>query len=459
MRSIKYLVLSVCLLIASSVYSAEDNKQRIVLNDNNDVEKYAQLLFSKSAESQKMSLQWMRERNNPDVIAVLIKAIRFTGDRQGDIAKALFALTGEDQGNDWSQWMLWLQAHPEIKPFNGFTEFQSQLFANIDPAFTSFLYPQVKHEIRIEEIVWGGVQKDGIPALTNPDFIDASEAEYLNDSDLIFGVEINGDIRAYPYRIMDWHEMFNDVIGGIPVSLAYCTLCGSGILFDARIEGQDEPFVFGSSGFLYRSNKLMYDQQTHSLWNQFTGRPVVGELTGLGVELKILPVVTTTWGQWKNQYPKTKVLSLDTGFSRDYSPGKAYSSYFDSPNLMFPALTNDKRLDPKDKVFGLRMTGVEKAWPLKIFKGGKVINDRVGVLDIVLIGDAGSRTVRAYRSDGRKFKKDSANPSVVKYQGAEWKVTEPALIGPEGKSLSRLPGHLAYWFAWSGYLDKADFYK
>ena len=124
---------------------------------------------------------------------------------------------------------------------------------------------------------------------------------------------------------------------------------------------------------------------------------------------------------------------------------------------MFPALINDKRLDPKDKVFGLRITGAEKAWPLKTFNGGKVINDRVGVVDIVLIGDAKSRTVRAYRSAGKKFEQAGTDLNTVKHDGQIWQVTESALIGPEGSGLARLPGHLAYWFAWSGYLDKADF--
>jgi hypothetical protein len=95
----------------------------------------------------------------------------------------------------------------------------------------------------------------------------------------VFGVAIGGQARAYPLRIVNWHEMVNDTIAGVPVSLAYCTLCGAAILFDARAPGRDTPFTFGSSGLLYRSNKLMYDRQTGSLWNQFTGRPVLGALT------------------------------------------------------------------------------------------------------------------------------------------------------------------------------------
>ncbi len=429
------------------------------LTKSNDVRVHARLLFTHSTEVRKKSLQWMRDRDNQDVIPVLIYALRYVGDEDGKIADLLTTLTEEHYGSDWFKWMLWQQAHPEVKPFNGFAEFQSDLFSRIDPKFRTFIYADIKHEIRLEEITWGGVVKDGIPALTNPNLIDAGKADYLTESEPVFGITINGDVRAYPYRIMDWHEMFNDVIGGVPVSLAYCTLCGSAILYDTRIANRDEPFIFGSSGFLYRSNKLMYDQQTHSLWNQFTGRPVVGELTGSEIQLKVLPVATTTWGEWKKQHPNTKVLSLQTGFIRDYTPGKPYSHYFNSPDLMFPALAKDERLKPKDQVFGLRMTGVQKAWPLTAFSGGKVINDRVGVIQLVLIGDTNTRAVRAYRSEGRKFVKGNEQLTKVKADDKDWMVTEEALIGPDGESLSRLPGHLAYWFAWSGYLDKAEFFS
>jgi len=153
-----------------------------------------------------------------------------------------------------------------------------------------------------------------------------------------------------------------------------------------------------------------------------------------------------------------KVLSLDTGFRRDYKPERAYSRYFNSPNLMFPAPTNDKRLAPKQQVFGLRITGAEKAWPLTAFSDGRVINDRVGVIQLVIIGDTETRTVRAYRSEGRKFIKGAKDLATIKQEEKVWKVTEHALIAPEGEILSRLPGHIAYWFAWSGYLNKAELY-
>ena len=187
----------------------------------------------------------------------------------------------------------------------------------------------------MEEVVWGGVALDGIPALVNARMLPADEADYITPTELVFGVEINGDARAYPLRILDWHEMANDVVGGVPVALAYCTLCGAGVLFDTRVG--DATYEFGSSGFLMRSNKLMYDRTTYTLWNQLTGEPVLGKLADGSIELKRLPVVVSTWQAWHARHPDTQVLSLETGHLRDYTPGNPYGSYFASPDTMFPA--------------------------------------------------------------------------------------------------------------------------
>ena len=435
--------------LAGQVGSKSDETQQTALNK-------ARAIFSSQQEKRREALGWMKQRDKPDVVAALIYALRYIRDDRKGIAQTLHSITGEDNGDDWFKWKLWLEAHPEIKPFKDFDQFLTRLFYSIDPSFKNFVYPDVKHTIRLEEITWGGVSKDGIPALTNPKLISAAKADYLNKEEPVFGIEINGDVRAYPYRIMDWHEMFNDVIGGKSVSLAYCTLCGSGILYETNVDGYKNPFIFGSSGLLYRSNKLMYDQRTLSLWNQFTGQPVTGKLVGSGIKLKILPVVTTTWVEWLSQHPDTKVLSLDTGFTRDYSPGRPYGRYFSSPDLMFPARTPDKRLQAKDKVFGLRITGVEKAWPLGMFKGGRLIHDRIGEINIILIGNTQRQTVRAYRSGGKSFKLEGNNTKQLFSDSYSWQVTESALLGPDGQKLPRLPGHLAYWFAWRNYLSNTE---
>jgi hypothetical protein len=185
---------------------------------------------------------------------------------------------------------------------------------------------------------------------------------------------------------------------------------------------------------------------------------VVGPLTGSGLELKIRPVAITSWKDWRRRHPDTKVLSLDTGYTRDYGPGRAYAAYFDSPDLMFPARLPDTRLRPKDYVFALRFGKHEKAWPLTAFEGGKVINDTVGALRVVLIGDAATRTVRAYRAGGRAFSAVAAGLDEVEAEGRRWRVTEDALRGPGGDRLERLPGHVAYYFAWSGFKSDAPLY-
>jgi hypothetical protein len=273
-------------------------------------------------------------------------------------------------------------------------------------------------------------------------------------------VEINGDARAYPLRIMGWHEMFNETIGGVPVALAYCTLCGAGILFETKVEGRDKPFVFGSSGFLYRSNKLMFDRETDSLWNQFTGRPVSGPLVNSNIELKIRPVTITSWQRWKEQHPDTKVLSLQTGHNREYGSGVVYQAYFASPDLMFPTLVrNEEQVKRKDYVFGIRDVAAAKAWPVTAFAAKPVINDAVGGRNVVLIGDAATRTVRAYDRKDHEFEKTGA-PDRLAGPGGEWTLTEDALVGPGGESLARLPGHVSYWFAWDGYLGvKSELYQ
>ena len=408
-------------------------------------------LFSRDWADRDRALRFLVKRNKKDIIPAFITVLRILPDADGRLLDALQRVAGAKIPRDWKAWMEWLEEHTEIRPYREFVSFKADILARFDSNFRGFLYPGVKHEIRVEEIVWGGVKKDGIPALVNAKQIPAGEATYLTERELVFGISINGDSRAYPLRILDWHEMLSDVVGGVPVSLAYCTLCGSGILFDTRVRGRREPFVFGSSGLLYRSNKLMYDTQTKSLWNQFTGRPVVGKLAKSGIELKVLPMVIASWQDWLAANPDTTALSLETGFERDYRPGQAYGAYFASPDLMFPVVVQDRRLAPKDRVFVLRDGANEMAWALSLFKGRTVIHDTVGPRDVVLIGKAQTESVRAYESGGRTFVATEENPSRVTSDGAQWTVTEIALIGPDGESLARLPGHVAYWFAWQSH--------
>jgi hypothetical protein len=406
----------------------------------------------------KAGLKVITERGNPDMAAGLIRMLRFAGQRTDPIADALQTITGEKYGRNWFEWMLWQEQNPQIKPHPAHINLARAILFRVDPNFEDFLKREYldpdKMEIRLEEIVWGGVKKDGIPSLDNPALIKAADADYMRGDDLVFGVSINGDNRAYPLRIMGWHEMFNEVIGGVPVALAYCTLCGSGILFETKLPGRTKPLVFGSSGFLYRSNKLMFDRETNSLWNQFTGKPVVGPLVGSGITLKQRPVVITTWDSWKGSHPDTKILSLKTGHSRDYGPGVVYSEYFGSDDLMFPAAVDQEDHAQKDYIFAVRQFGAARAWPLDAFKNRRVINDAIADQNLLLIGDFATRSVRAFERGDEVFTLSSEG-RLMAANGEVWTITEDALVGPDGTQLARVAGHIAYWFAWDNYLGGA----
>jgi len=172
-------------------------------------------------------------RENPDMIPSLVLLMRIGGSHLVT-KRALRALTGEEFPT-WRNAMHYQEAHPEIEPHPSYYDLKFWYWGGIDEGFLSlFDHPLDPDELRIrfEEITWGGALYDAIPSLDNPTLVAAEDADYLLETDLVFGVEINGDVRAYPLRIMGWHEMFNDVIGGVPVALAYCTLCGAGILFE-----------------------------------------------------------------------------------------------------------------------------------------------------------------------------------------------------------------------------------
>ena len=433
--------------------NAQQPKSTTALSDS-QVEILSSNILYSTSQDRKVALDLLVARGNNDVVATLILAMRFLGNPPV-VAAALNKLTGQKL-TTWNDAMLWQEAQRDLVPHKSFRQFKLDVFTNIDPNFMQFLKGERSKrsamKIRLEEITWGGVMVDGIPSLDNPPMISGEKVEYIKDDDLVFGIEINGDARAYPLRIMGWHEMFNDTIGGVPVALAYCTLCGSGILFETDIKGRDKPLVFGSSGFLYRSNKLMFDRETNSLWNQFTGEPVSGPLVKRELKLKIRAVVITSWKRWHEANPQTTILSLNTGHHRNYASGNVYNAYFSSPDLMFPTLVRDEsKLKRKDYVFGIRDVAIAKAWPITAFSKTQIINDAIGDKNLVLIGDAATRSVRAYERGDLKFAATDKDNQLSDGSNI-WKISETDLRNTAGDTLPRVAGHIAYWFAWDGYL-------
>jgi hypothetical protein len=357
------------------------------------------------------------------------------------------ARTGQDFGLDQSAWYRWLWNQPE-QSHPAYAEFKSALYRLIDPIFAGYFSSERATEIRLDEIRWGGVRQDGIPPLREPNMISAEDAAYLRDRHIVFGIEVNGDARAYPKRILAWHEMFVDEVGGVPVAGVYCTLCGTMILYKTEFNGANHEL--GTSGFLYRSNKLMYDRATQSLWNTIWGRPVVGPLVGQGIDLEYLSVVTTTWGAWRERHPDTSVLSLDTGFERDYSEGEAYREYFSTDELMFTVPTLDTRLKNKDEILALRSAGAD-ATPLALasefLQDNPLYHDRLGEQPIVVLTDQ-SGANRVYLEDDVRFVAWDGMEIVTDDAGVSWILTEDRLEAADGRTRERVPAHRAFWFGW-----------
>jgi len=389
----------------------------------------------------------------------LMEAVFFSNHGHEDVVAVLESYFDVEYGRNFKAWVTLIGSREDIEPKPGYIEYKARLHGWIDPNLAKFLDKDFPRTIRVEEIIWGGVKKDGIPALKNPPFIPASQATNLSHDEMVFGVSINGDTRAYPFRIMDWHEMANDVVGGQPVSLSYCTLCGAGILFDTR-RANGGAFTFGSSGFLYRSNKLMYDHQTQNLWSNLTGKPVMGDLVGKGMELPVLPLVVTTWGEWLAKNPDTKVLSTETGFERDYRPGAAYGEYFASPELMFPvwkAPPDEPDLAKKDLVWVVVSEGNRKAYPINDLRKTPVLMDEIKGNPVVLITNPKNGAVRAYEAGANTL--EMKDGSIVDGQGRSYRQSETALTAVDGTELARLPGHRTFWFSWGAFFPDTEYYR
>ena len=234
-------------------------------------------------------------------------------------------------------------------------------------------------------------------------------------------------------------------------------------------EISEDPIEFGTSGLLYRGNKLMYDRTTETLWRQFTGKPVVGELVDRGIALERFPVVVTTWEAWSELHPDTTVLSRETGIypAEAYVPESdiraIYYAYFHSADLMFPVWTQSDALPARSQVLGVILGNVTKAYPLEELADTPALNDEVDGTKLLVLLAPGVAGGRAYLRGDIEFEEDSLEAAperltVRDRSGVTWQVTEEALVATDGGMndgmgrLDRLPSHSAFWFGWyAGY--------
>ncbi len=242
----------------------------------------------------------------------------------------------------------------------------------------------------------GGPPRDGIPSIDTPRFIQASEADWLRDEDRVLAMKRNGIAKAYPIRILDWHEVVNDTFGDDSIVVTWCPLCGSGMAFESEVKGKN--LEFGVSGLLYNSDVLLYDRQTESLWSQISTEAITGEFQG--EKLTQVPMQHTSWKEWAETHEDTKVLSRNTGHDRNYDR-QPYADYENEDRLYFPVRDTDDRLPLKEWVLGITIDGKSKAYAFSDLKQVETpFTDQVGDKSVTIEFDAEHESATAYDDDG-----------------------------------------------------------
>jgi len=328
--------------------------------------------------------------------------------------------------------------------------------------------------VPLEEIISGGPPPDGIPAIDRPAFVRPAEAAtWLVPNEPVLALEMKGDARAYPLQILMWHEIVNDVVGGAPVTITFCPLCNSGIAFERTVDGTT--LDFGTSGKLYKSDLVMYDRQSHSLWAQMEGRAIVGACAG--TRLKLIPANTLSFEEWRTIHPAGKVLSRDTGHSRSYGRNP-YASY-DQPQLR-PFLFQgrpDPRRSPKERVVGIKRGEAARAYPWAVLVERRVLHDRLEDEALVILYQPGtlsalddeeikrSRAVGATGAfsrvvEGRALTfETTADGFRDRETRSTWTLLGHAVKGPlAGRRLTAVPHVDAFWFAWAAFNPATSVY-
>lgn len=313
------------------------------------------------------------------------------------------------------------------------------------------------------EVLDGGPGKDGIPELTDPNFINASEADYLQDGDLIVGLVLGNKILAYPHAILDWHEIINDKVNGVSLAITYCPLTGTGIGWNRNVNGNIT--TFGVSGLLYNTNLIPYDRASNSNWSQMKLQSVNGDL--IETKIDVIQVIETTWKSWKTIYPNTKVVSKETGYNRNYGsyPYGDYKTNHDK--LIFPINPDDGRLPRKERVHGIIINEKAKVYQFKNFKDSiRVIHDSFQGKKIVIVGSQIDNLIISFEQklkDGTLLTFNPVQgqlPVIIKdNEGTTWNIWGKGISGPrEGEQLKSSISFIGYWLAWGAFYPDPEIY-
>ena len=331
-----------------------------------------------------------------------------------------------------------------------------------------------KHGVPLSEIMSGGPSKDGIPAIDRPEFVGVGAADgWLKPHEPVILFVHGNDARAYPLQILIWHEIVNDTVGGLPVTITFCPLCNTAIAFDRRV--QERTLSFGTTGKLRFSDLVMYDRQSESWWQQATGEAIVGGLTG--ARLTPLPAQTISWGTFKGAFPGGRVLSRRTGYNRPYgqNPYAGYDDVNSSPFLYRGP--KDPRLRPLERVVTVSLGGEDVAYPFPALEKHRAVNDTVGGRKIVVFFEKGvtsaldQSSIPASRDIGTAGVFERAVGAKVlsfavtrgritdSQTGSTWTILGAAIAGPlTGARLVPVVHGQHFWFAWAVFRPKTRVY-
>ena len=339
------------------------------------------------------------------------------------------------------------------------------------PWKTDFQY----HTVPFTDITSGGPPRDGIPPLDNPRFVNIEQAdEWLSDLEPVISFELNGDQRAYPLQILMWHEVVNDEVGGVPVTITFCPLCNSAIVFERTVNGL--VLDFGTSGSLRNSDLVMWDRQTESWWQQLTGEAIIGVMAGTKLNFLAAPIIS--WQDYMSHQPNGTVLSKDTGYGRNYGQNP-YVGYdrIDNPPFLFQGEL-DGRLEPKERVAAITVNGVDAAFPFSKLAEEGAVNYLINDVDVAVFFKSGTQSaldrssIDSSRDVGSAavFNADLAGQMLTfsptdngftdNETGSTWNILGEAVDGPlAGERLTKIAHGDHFWFAWGAFKPDTLIYQ
>jgi hypothetical protein len=333
-----------------------------------------------------------------------------------------------------------------------------------------------QRSISFDEVLSGGPPKDGIPSIDDPQFVSVEEADaWLEDNEPVVRIEAGGVAKAYPLQVLTWHEIVNDTVGGVPITVTFCPLCNTAIAFERTVNGQ--VLDFGTTGRLRFSNLIMYDRQTETWWQQATGEGIVGELTG--TQLDFYPAELIAWSDFRQAHPDGKVLSRDTGYDRDYGRNP-YAGYDDinSTPFLYEGPGTPGQLPAMARVLTVERGGEAVAYPYEVLQEQRVVNDTVDDTEIAVFWEAGTAsaldagniasgrdvgTANAYlrELDGQTLTFALQDGQIVDQQtGSVWNARGQAISGElEGQELEPAVAINHFWFSWAAFKPETRIYQ